>query len=234
MKKGIRKIFSEVPETYELVNHVLTFGLDRVWRRRAARLAARMGGTRWLDLCTGTGEMAVLLDRAAKDRTRVYAADFSLPMLRKAAAKPEARKVRFVLSEADHLPFPRNTFDLVTVSFATRNLHLDRGRLILTFEEVRRVLKPGGWFVNLETSQPSLSIVRKAFHVHVALWVRPVGSLLSGSRDGYAYLSHTIPRFYRAEELAGIMREAGFVEVSFRPLLFAAAAVHKGRKAAGP
>jgi demethylmenaquinone methyltransferase/2-methoxy-6-polyprenyl-1,4-benzoquinol methylase len=92
------------------------------------------------------------------------------------------------------------------------------------------VLKPGGLFVNLETSQPTSAFVRKCFHLYVGLLVKPVGSLISGSRVAYAYLSRTIPRFYCPEDLAEIMREAGFGDVRFRRLLLGAAAIHRARK----
>ena len=90
MNKGIRNIFSEVPETYELVNHILTGGLDILWRKQAVKIAVKAGGTRWIDVCTGTGEMASYLCRLAKKETTVYAADFSFPMLKKATQKPES------------------------------------------------------------------------------------------------------------------------------------------------
>jgi len=95
---GIREIFAEVPGTYELVNHILTFGLDMIWRRHAADEAGSVGGSRWLDVCTGTGEMAACLSRRAGSGTTVSAADFPLPMLKKALRKPFGGRVAFVAS----------------------------------------------------------------------------------------------------------------------------------------
>jgi demethylmenaquinone methyltransferase/2-methoxy-6-polyprenyl-1,4-benzoquinol methylase len=118
------------------------------------------------------------------------------------------------------------------MSFATRNVNLNREVLLRAFAELHRVLKPGGLFVNLETSQPDSAFIRKCFHLYVKLLVKPVGRLISGSNVAYAYLSRTIPRFYAAEELASIMREAGFSEVYFRRLLLGAAAIHEARKTA--
>lgn len=230
MVKGIQKIFSEVPHTYELVNHILTLGQDVSWRSMAARFAALEGGTRWMDVCSGTGEMAVNLGGLAGGKTTVVATDFSAPMIKKASSKPESDSISFTIANATNLPFPDDTFDLVTISFATRNINVSRGSLIQCFQEFNRVLKPGGRFVNLETSQPESHILRRLFHLYVRLFVRRAGLLISGSRSGYTYLSNTIPRFYGAEELADIIRQAGFEPVNYKQMLFGVAAIHKGIK----
>jgi demethylmenaquinone methyltransferase/2-methoxy-6-polyprenyl-1,4-benzoquinol methylase len=230
MNKGIRNIFSEVPDTYELVNHILTGGLDILWRRRAVKIAVKAGGSRWIDMCTGTGETASYLCRWAKNGTNVYAADFSFPMLKKATEKPEASSISFILSDVNNLPFPDKTFDLITISFATRNINLSRDTLIRTFKEFHRILRAGGQFFNLETSQPSSSLVRWVLHTYVKLFVMPIGSRISGSKSGYAYLANTIPRFYPAEELKDIMRLAGFKDISVKKLMFGVGAIHRGIK----
>ena len=196
----VQKTFSSrVSNTYELVNHILTFGNDVLWRRRAARIAAASGGTQWADMCTGTGEMAVYLSRLAPHGTTIHAIDFSQPMMTEARKKPEARNINFIVSDVKALDFPDDSLDLITISFATRNINLNRDVLIQTFAEFCRVLKPGGHFINLETSQPSSSLIRRLYHSYVRLFVKPVGNLVSGASAGYAYLSHTIPRFYPPE-----------------------------------
>lgn len=174
--------------------------------------------------------MAANLSRLAPGGAKVYAADFSLPMIGKAKVRKDCSGVRFVLSDVKQLPFPDDTFDLVTISFATRNINLSRKKLIATMAEFNRVLKPGGRFVNLETSQPVSGLLRRLFHFYVRMFVKSVGSMISGSNAGYAYLSTTIPRFYGAEELAEIMREAGFRIGIVKRLSLGAAAVHEGIK----
>jgi demethylmenaquinone methyltransferase/2-methoxy-6-polyprenyl-1,4-benzoquinol methylase len=226
----IRSVFSEVPSTYELVNHVLTFGMDVLWRRRAARVAARADGSAWADLCTGTGEMAALLRRLAPEGTAVYAVDLTPQMLAQARQKPGAEETRFMIADVKTLPFADQSLDLITLSFATRNINLSKDVLVQTFAEFRRVLRPGGRVVNVETSQPPSKIVQRGFHLHVKLLVKPIGTLVSGSRRGYAYLSHTIPRFYPAEELAEIMYAAGFSEVRYQRMLFGVAAIHQATR----
>jgi len=226
----VQSVFSEVPATYELVNHILTLGLDIAWRKRAARIAATAGGGQWADMCTGTGEMAVYLSRLAPEGTKIHAIDFSPPMMTEASRKPEAEHINFVAADIKALPFPDESFDLITMSFATRNINLSKDILIESFAEFYRVLKRGGRFVNLETSQPSLSPVRRFFHLYVKLFVKMIGSRISGSGTAYGYLARTIPRFYAPEELADIMRQAGFEKVTFQRLLFGAAAIHQATK----
>jgi demethylmenaquinone methyltransferase/2-methoxy-6-polyprenyl-1,4-benzoquinol methylase len=228
-RQPLQRLFAEVAPTYELVNRVLTFGLDAHWRRKAARLAAAEGGRAWMDACSGTGELAANLRALAPAETQVMSLDFCRPMLARAAAKPSGRKIDFVLADVKALPFADASLDLITISFATRNINLSRAALVRTFAEFRRVLRPGGRFVNLETSQPRSRIVRALFHAYIRLVVRRVGALISGSRAGYAYLGTTIPRFYPAEELTAILKEAGFVEVRVKRLLFGAAAIHLAR-----
>lgn len=230
MNKGIRNIFSEVPETYELINHILTFGFDILWRKQAVKIAVKAGGDRWIDVCTGTGEMASYLYHFAKNGTEVYATDFSLPMLGKATKKPEGCCIKFLLSDIKNLPFADETFDLITISFATRNINLSENILIRTFQEFYRVLRIGGYFVNLETSQPSFYLIRRVFHKFVKLSVTPIGSLISGSKSAYTYLANTIPQFYQAEELKDIMHQAGFKDIIIKKLMFGAAAIHRGVK----
>ncbi len=227
MPPALREIFAGLASTYERVNHVLTLGLDVPWRRRAARIAARGGGPRWLDVCSGTGDMARHLRRWAEPGTRIVALDFCRPMLARSAGRPAGEAVfDFVLADAALLPFPDASFDLLTVAFATRNLNLSRAGLTGTFREFLRVLKPGGRFVNLETSQPRFRPVRLIFRAYVRVFVLPIGRRLSGSNAGYDYLSRSIPEFYPAEELAAILMEAGFPAVTFRRFLFGASAVH--------
>jgi len=230
MQEGIRKIFSEVPETYELVNHILTFGMDILWRKKAAQIAVEGNGSMWMDVCSGTGEMAVYLKRLAPKETKVYACDFSFPMIQKAMQKKETSEITFIVSDINTLPLPDNTFDLVTISFAVRNINLDREKFVKALREINRVLKPGGRFVAVETSQPNSEIIKKIFHTYIRLAVKPIGQLISGSKSAYTYLSSTIPRFYPAEELAEIIKQAGFSEVSFKRLLFGVTAIHKAIK----
>jgi demethylmenaquinone methyltransferase/2-methoxy-6-polyprenyl-1,4-benzoquinol methylase len=226
VKNEIQKIFSEVSGSYELVNHLLTFGLDIFWRRKASREASGAGGDFWLDVCSGTGEFARNLQARVRRKTKVVIVDFCPAMLEQARRKEGLKKSLLAAGEASNLPFPDARFDLVTISFATRNINLSREALARTFQEFGRVLKPGGRLVNLETSRPRNGFIKKLFMAYVRIVVKPVGYLLSGSRAGYAYLSSTIPRFYGPQELADILTESRFYQVTWRPLSFGLVAVH--------
>ncbi len=231
MKKGVQKIFSEVVETYELVNHLLTCGLDIKWRKRAARIASQTEGDVWLDICTGTGEMARNLDRFARGNIKIISLDFCFSMLLEARKKKiENREISFIQSDVRFLPFNDETIDVVTISFATRNLGLNSQALLPYFREFWRVLKPGGNFINLETSQPRLRIIRRLLHFYARVVVRLAGSALSGSKSGYAYLSYTIPRFIPARELKLTLGEAGFISVRMFRLFLGIAYIHIAQK----
>jgi demethylmenaquinone methyltransferase/2-methoxy-6-polyprenyl-1,4-benzoquinol methylase len=230
VSRPLQEIYVEIADGYEAANRVLTMGFDRGWRRRAARRAAAGGGTLWLDVCSGTGEMARDLSRLAPTGTRLVALDFSWPMLSRARTKAMEAPTRFALGEAAHLPFPDGLFDLITISFATRNINFSRKILSATFREFLRVLKPGGRFMNIETSQPRNSLVRGLFHLYCAIIVRRVGRRLSGSRSGYAYLAASMRNFYAAGELSAILRTVGFASVSAKRLLLGVAAIHLAHK----
>ncbi|MFW9798851.1 MAG: ubiquinone/menaquinone biosynthesis methyltransferase [Candidatus Thorarchaeota archaeon] len=230
MSKGVQRMFSQIPRTYETVNHVLTLGFDMLWRRQAAKLAVLHEGGRFLEVCSGTGELSIYLSRSAGRKAEVVSADFSLPMLTTTLGKLGANRLHLALADAKKLPFPDESFDLIAISFATRNINISRNKLIETFGEFRRVLKPGGLFINLETSQPQSRFIRWLFHLYVRLFVKPIGHLISGSMTGYGYLSHTVRHFYDAEALAGIMSRAGFVRIDFHHLLLGLAAIHRALK----
>jgi len=230
MKKGIEIIYSEVAPTYELINHVLTFGLDIYWRRKTAKLAHKNGGEIWLDICSGTGELAKNLSKKSDNNRWILAVDGSLPMLSLAKKKEAGKNILFSIADAGRLPFNDNTFDVITIGFAARNLNFNSAAFLSYLREFRRILKPRGLFLNLETSQPKKSWIKKFFHAYVRLVVKPVGYLISGSKAGYAYLSFTIPRFYSAVELTGLLHQAEFKNVDYIQLFLGTAAIHTAEK----
>ena len=226
----LQGFFARIVPSYERVNHLITLGLDAVWRRRAARLAAsaaRRGDGAWADVCTGTGEMAALLCRLAPAGVRIHGVDFSEPMLAEARRKPEAARVEFHTANVDALPFPDGSLDLITLSFGTRNINASRDVLVRRFAGFRRALRPGGCFVNLETSQPALAPARAARDLYVRLAVASIGGRITGARPAYEYLARSMAAFYSAAELSDLLREAGFVDVQSRRLCLGAAAIHR-------
>lgn len=221
-------MFTAIPRRYDLVNHVITWGLDSRWRRQAAReCLARLPG-RLLDLCCGTGDLALNLSLMADSDAEVVGVDYSQPMLDIAnrKAEPLASRPAFVRGDAAALPFADEFFDCVGISFAFRNLTYKNPMRQRHIAEVLRVLRPGGRFVILETSQPKAALPRKAYHFYLRWFISRAGSLLSGNRAAYHYLAESAARFYAPDELRDMLVTAGFSQVSFHPLFFGAIGIY--------
>lgn len=228
--KPLYDIFTDVPRRYDLVNHVITLGFDWRWRRQAARQCLDSSPERVLDLCCGTGDLAVNIARMAGDGLTVTGVDYSRPMLDIAAAKAKQlsgdRKISFVDGEAADLPFPGDSFDCVGISFAFRNLTYKNPLAKSHLAEVFRVLSDGGLFVIVETSQPKSWLLRKLFHLYLRYFVSPVGHLLSGNKQAYRYLAESAARFYNPEEIRELLLAAGFRQVLCHPLLMGTVAIY--------
>jgi demethylmenaquinone methyltransferase/2-methoxy-6-polyprenyl-1,4-benzoquinol methylase len=213
---------------YDAANAFLTLSLDSHWRRAAARLALASRPERVLDVCCGTGSMSGELYGLSGGRAAVTGLDFNEAMLSRARAKNPS--ITFIRGEADALPFPDGNFDVLTVAFAARNLN-DGGRCLLEyFREFRRVLKPGGTFVNIETSQPGSPSIRALFHAYVRLMTAMVRRLSPEQQAAYGFLAGTIASFHTREQLSEILLAAGFSKVESRPLMFGAIAIHSAVK----
>jgi len=183
-----------------------------------------------MDLCCGTGDLAVWLARLAPAGTEVIGLDYSLPMLTRAKEKagqfPLKTDITFIHGDVDDLPFPDGHFDSIGISFAFRNLTYKNPMTGRYLVEVVRVLKPGGEFVIVESSQPPNRLIRKIVHIYLRLFVYRVGSWISKNRPAYKYLSESARHFYTAEELVDLLVNAGFKQVTVKRLLFGAAAIH--------
>jgi demethylmenaquinone methyltransferase/2-methoxy-6-polyprenyl-1,4-benzoquinol methylase len=227
--RWVRGMFGSIASRYDLLNHVLSFNLDRGWRARLVDRVAHVverPGARVLDLCCGTGD--VLLSIEARRGAAVFGSDFCHPMLIEAQRKISARGMRSRLFEADAvaLPIAGGSLDLITVAFGFRNLANYRSG----FTELARVLKPGGVLAILEFSQPSNRAFAALYGFFSKQVLPRVGGMVSGSRDAYSYLPESIQKFPGPDDLAQEMREAGFSSVEFEPLTFGAVALHLGRK----
>lgn len=222
-------MFGRVAGRYDLLNHLLSFNLDKSWRRRTVnRVAAILArpDAQVLDLCCGTGD--VLLEMQSRARCTVAGSDFCHPMLIEARRKIARRGFRSPLFEADALDLPvaDESLDLITMAFGFRNLaNYERG-----LAEMRRVLRPGGVFALLEFSQPP-NPAFAAVYGFFSTWVLPrVGGMVSGSSDAYTYLPESIRKFPGAEDLAASMQRAGFSRVEFERMTGGAVALHRGFK----
>jgi demethylmenaquinone methyltransferase / 2-methoxy-6-polyprenyl-1,4-benzoquinol methylase len=224
-------MFEAVPARYDLVNRVLTCGLDQRWRRRAVARMLERSPRRVLDLCTGTGDLALLLATRARE-CQVVAADFAPAMLevagRKAGEAGLRDRIRFVCADAVALPLPSETFDAVGIAFAFRNLAYKNPSTPRALSEIHRVLRPGGRLVIVETSQPSLAVLRGGFHAYLAGLVGPLGGRISGQRGAYRYLATSARHFHDAGAVSELLANAGFDVIAQEHLLLGVAAIHVG------
>jgi len=224
----VRRIFSEIAPRYDLLNHVLSFNIDRGWRRRAIATLdplRRPTGT-YVDLCAGTLDVAAELSRTAGFRGLVLGTDFAEPMLRAGLDKAPRMLVAPVTADALELPVADNSIAGVIVAFGIRNV----ASLSDGLAEVHRVLEPGGRFVILEFSTPRSRIARTLYHAYSNVVLPIVGRVVSGHRTAYRYLPESVARFPVQEALGRAMREAGFDNVRWESLTMGIVAIHSGDK----
>jgi demethylmenaquinone methyltransferase / 2-methoxy-6-polyprenyl-1,4-benzoquinol methylase len=227
-------MFITVPPRYDLVNRIVTLGLDKRWRRLAAQTCLEDKPRRILDLGCGTGDLSINIARLAGRDIEITGLDYSQPMLEKARQKADKASVgkltHFIHGEATRLPFPDAHFDCVGISFAFRNLTYKNPLGPPHLTEVKRVLKNGGRYVIVESSQPENRLIRALFHLYLRAFVAPVGILLSGNKGAYRYLAESARRFYSPLEVREMLLAAGFRDVNYRPLIFGAAGIHVALK----
>ena len=227
---AVREMFTSIAPRYDLLNHVLSFNVDRMWWRRTARtfhdILARPDA-RVLDLCCGTGDMAFALRRqAGKSPSRVLGADFSHAMLQRAKMKSSGDGAPgWIEADALNLPFPSGHFDLVTSAFGFRNLaDYDAG-----LREIVRVLRPGGECGILDFGEPR-GVLGALYRIYFKQVLPRVGTLISGVRGPYAYLPASVERFPAPVEMLARMKKAGFAEATWTPYTFGIAGLYLGRK----
>ncbi|MFA5399705.1 MAG: ubiquinone/menaquinone biosynthesis methyltransferase [Dehalococcoidia bacterium] len=226
-------IFTRIPDRYDLINHVITLGMDSGWRRQAALICLKDNPGHILDICCGTGDLAITMARLAPYTPEITGADYSQPMLEIAAAKASAAgvgNIRFVNADVAHLPFPDGHFDCITISFAFRNLTYNNPMTEDYLNEILRVLRPDGRFVIVESSQPKSRFIRFLDHLYLKLWVFPAGYLISGNREAYKYLAESAEHFYSAEEMQEYLVKEGFKQATAKRLFFGAAAIYTATK----
>jgi demethylmenaquinone methyltransferase/2-methoxy-6-polyprenyl-1,4-benzoquinol methylase len=234
--RKVREMFTQIAPRYDLLNHLLSLQLDRLWRKRVARhlqpiLAS--ADAQVLDLCCGTGDLTFSLAREGK--AHVYGADFAHPMLVRAkqknsaesgdSARPNANTLPFLEADALRLPFADGSFDLVTTAFGFRNLANYEAGL----REIRRILKPGGTIAILEFTEPPDDFVGNVFRWYYRNVLPRIGALISGDSSAYTYLPKSVARFFRPPELASLMSSVGYRSVAFKVWTFGTVALHTAR-----
>jgi demethylmenaquinone methyltransferase/2-methoxy-6-polyprenyl-1,4-benzoquinol methylase len=230
----VREMFTQIAPRYDLLNHVLSLQLDRLWRARVTRRLSTIldrPDALVLDLCCGTGDLALSLARPGK--ARVLGADFAHPMLVRAkekgaeqAASNGKAPIPFLEADALGLPFADAAFDLVTTAFGFRNLaNYENG-----LREIYRVLKPGGTIAILEFTEPPDNFIGNVYRWYFCNVLPRIGGLLSGDLAAYKYLPKSVSRFLRPEALSSLMTAVGYEFVEFKTWTFCTVCLHLGRK----
>lgn len=244
---ALKPMFDDVVRDYDLCNRVLTWGLDKAWRRFCAAECA--SGKVVIDLCCGTGDLALSILDSSSFKGFVGGLDFSKAMLKKArrknalekrkkgqiSAKHNERKgstgtLSFILGDVAYLPLRDKSVDRIGISFALRNLVFKNPKSNTYLKEIVRVLEPRGEFVCVETSQPESLLLRNIYHLYLRKVVPFIGGLISRHKGAYQYLAVSAANFLRAEAVAELLLNAGFREVSFRHVTFGIVALHVGAK----
>jgi demethylmenaquinone methyltransferase/2-methoxy-6-polyprenyl-1,4-benzoquinol methylase len=227
--RPLYRIFTAVPPSYDLINRLFTWRLDERWRIKASKECLADNPTRVMDLCTGTGDLAIRLAKMSGDGIEITGYDYSRPMLDiavKKARKAGQGKVTFIQGDAAVMPFPDNHFDAVGIAFAFRNLTYKNTDSKKFLAEIYRVLKPGGRFVIVESSQPQNLLLKGLFKAYTKTMVYYLGSWISGNKTAYRYLANSVIDYFKPEKVTLILREQGFKEVRHKPMSGGVAAIH--------
>lgn len=227
---AIRRMFGGIAPRYDLLNGLLSLARDRYWRREAVANAQLPAGGMALDVCTGTGDMALELAKQFPSAKAIIGVDFCLPMVRIGAEKVIRQgltdRIRLQAASAEALPFGADTFDAVTIAFGIRNV-VDRK---CGLAELWRVLHPGGVAIILEFATPKGPLFGWLYRLYFHRGLPWLGGLISGDTQAYSYLPASVAAFPAPQELSGMMEEVGFRDVHFRALTGGIVTLHVGRK----
>jgi demethylmenaquinone methyltransferase/2-methoxy-6-polyprenyl-1,4-benzoquinol methylase len=224
----VPQMFDTISSRYDLINTVLSLGLDRYWRKAVCKHLPKKQKLKLLDCATGTGDLLVTLLRNCPAIYDAIGTDPSKEMLALAAPKlaPYSHCSRLISAPAEAIPFPDNMFDAITISFGIRNV----ADVSQSLSEIYRTLAPQGRLIILEFSHPKRKPVRLLHQFYLNRIVPNIGKWLSKNKEAYTYLSKTIETFPQGEALGGILRQAGFTNVQIKPLTLGIVSVYIGEK----
>ena len=226
----IASMFDAIAGRYDLLNHLLSGGIDRQWRKRAIRSLALTGRERVLDLCTGTADLALAAIHARPAAARVIGVDFSSAMLRVAHDKLQreraAERIALVRGDATRIPVADSAIDAITIAFGIRNVE----NAAAACAEMHRVLAPGGRLAILEFAVPTTPVWASVYGCYLKHVLPRIGRAISRHHAAYAYLPASIDAFASPDELVKILRQAGFAEISTVLLTFGSVCLYTARR----
>ena len=224
------QMFSRIASVYDRLNHILSFGMDFIWRNKVARLIDYKGELRILDLATGTGDLLIAVLRRNSNITEAVGLDISEEMLeicrRKIAHYNLTEQVNLVCADADSNGLFDESFNVVTIGFGIRNIP----DASATLTEIYRLLRPEGTSFILEFSMPDNRLLRFLYLKYLRYCVPLIGRILSGDKNAYKYLNASVEKFYTSENFTSLMRKAGFENIQVVPLTFGIARIYIGLK----
>ena len=228
--RPLYRMFSTVPHRYDLLNRLLTLGLDQRWRKKAASFCLDSDPKRIMDLCSGTGDLAIELAGRANPETKIAAADFCEPMLEVAEQKALKLglkdKIDFQVADAASLPYDNSYFDVIGIAFGFRNLTFKNPKSEQYLNEIFRVIAPCGRLVIVETSQPRSILLKMLSGVYYSSVVKPVGNVISGQSGAYSYLAYSARNYFRPSDIESMLKNVGFASVQYRSLWRGIAGIH--------
>jgi len=227
-KEQVAQMFDNISKNYDGLNRVISFGIDVKWRKKVVAIIGEKNPKQILDIATGTGDLAIMM--AALNPDRIIGLDISAGMLdvgkQKIAKANLSDIIEMIVGDSENMPFDDNTFDAITVSFGVRNFaNLDKG-----LKEIKRVLKPGGTFVVLETSVPTKFIYKQGYRFHTSVILPIIGKLFSKDKVAYSYLSESANSFPFGEKFNNILLKNGFTTATDKPVTFGVASIYTATK----
>jgi len=228
----VRRMFAEIAPRYDFLNHFLSLNVDKYWRGRTLSILSPKAGEPFLDVCTGTGDLALAASRRLKPGTEVIGSDFCGEMLHFARKKQhklrlETHRLAFVEADTTSLPFENDRFQTVSVAFGLRNV-VDT---MQGLREMVRVCRPGGTVAILEFSKPTLPVLKQLYGFYFRRILPGIGNTLArNSKEAYAYLPASVSEFPSGESMADLLREVGLRQVRYIPMTFGVATLYIGQK----
>lgn len=227
-KQQVTQMFDSIAPKYDALNHILSFGIDKLWRKKAVRIIKKHNPTKVLDVATGTGDFA--FEMANSGISTIIGSDLSTEMvqvaIQKAKKSENYKNVSFQIADAENLPFENNTFDVVTVAFGVRNFeNLKQG-----LSEMNRVLKPDGMAVIIEFSKPQFFLFSAIYNLYFKYMVPFIGRIISKDKKAYKYLFNSVDKFPYGKDFLNILQEVGFQNNKSISLSFGIANIYIAKK----